>query len=142
MVVDDHLGCQWFQILMVIGLGIHHHDAVEASNIQAFQGDQGRLDQANHGQIVGTLDFIDIANGDNGGFAPQQPFDGHGAGDGVWIGVDGDQDTVVALELFVKALDFVHRCHADEILMIRSWLASSDGNTPYLLQVVLTTPQE
>ena len=94
--VDDDLGRETRQVFVMAGLRIHHDQTVEPGDVHFLERSQFDPHQPDHGQVVGTLDRVDIGDGDAGRLAPQQPLDSHGRGNGIGIGVDGDQYMILS----------------------------------------------
>ena len=101
--IDNHVGRGLSQQFVMRRLGVDHNKAVKAGAI--YSGDMNQFDaqQANHGQVIRSIDLIDACDGDAGNLTPEQPFDRHGAGDRIGIGIDDDQDLIVIGELAIKA---------------------------------------
>jgi hypothetical protein len=62
----------------------------------------GNLQQFHHGEIIQTLDFVYIGDLRPVHALPEQAFDGQGAGHGIRIRIDGDQDVVIPLKEIQK----------------------------------------
>ena len=80
----------------MVRLRIHNNHPAELVHIYLSKWNHADAQQPNHRQVVRTINGIDVRNRHIQHFAPQQPTDGHRAGDRIRIGVDDDQNVIVA----------------------------------------------
>ena len=64
-----------------------------------------------------------MRDGDIGHPTPQQPADGHGTGNGIRVGIDDNQDMVIAQKLIIETAQFFRdwNCHKSEFPILCQW---------------------
>ena len=104
--VDDHVRLAHGEALVVVGLRVHHHQLGEVVPLKIVDMFDVDPQQADHGDVVRAVDHVDAGDPDAGHLAPEEAFDGHGAGDGVGVGVDHHEHLVITGELLVEEVQF------------------------------------
>jgi len=105
--IDDNGIIKWGKQFIMIGLGIDNDMFIIKIRIDFRRMDHIYIQQTDHIKIVRSADYIDVGDGDRRYPPPEQPFNRQGAGDGVGIGIDMDQNPIRSGKLFIKSFDFL-----------------------------------
>jgi hypothetical protein len=89
--------------IMMTGLGIDDNPSIKRWGVDLFDVNEMNPQKPYHGNIIGPVDDIYMGNGHTRHPAPQQPFYGHCAGNGIRVRVDCNQNMIVTRKPIVKA---------------------------------------
>ncbi len=99
---------------MVGRLAVHQGLAVVVLGDHLLEGREGNAQELHHPLILGPGDGADGGDDTRSQAMPQEAFQGQGAGDGVRIGIDQDQQPVFMAEKLVESLHGI--AHVDKPL--------------------------
>ena len=105
VVVDDQVIGQAREGLVVRRLGVHHAEAVELSRLFRLPGLGRDAQVTDHGQIVRPGHFVDAHDVHAVHLVQHEPFERHGRGQGVRVGVDHNAPAVVLVQILPPLLE-------------------------------------
>ena len=87
---------------MMIRLRIDQHHPGESLFNNVFNRNEIHAQQASHRYVVRTFNNVNIGNGYPGDPSPKQSFYRHGAGNGIRIGINQNENMIIVCKLIIK----------------------------------------
>jgi len=105
MVIYRHRVGKYLQKRIVSGLTVHEEKFVILVQVFFLEEDEGDFEQANHGAVVESSNGSDDSDGRGLDLVPEESLEGESGADGVGIGIDGDEDMILELNVRVEFLE-------------------------------------
>jgi len=96
---------EYLQKRIVSGLTVHEEKFVILVQVFFLEEDEGDFEQANHGAVVEPSNGADDSDGRGLDLVPEESLEGESGADGVRIGIDGDEDMILELNVRVEFLE-------------------------------------